>query len=274
MLNFNRIRTKYHWVQAVSRQIHHGPLSRGFLWLNGITNLATDPLGLGLPLRIPIALKGQRFSWPFKHILDYGLAYELWVKPSYAMEHPEPSGVKHIIDIGTNNGMSALYFRSRFPHATIHCVEPNATCARQIHSMSDVIQNVHIHQKAVSNTDSSMEFFVDPKSSVSSSILKRNHRQKAHRVDSIRLSTLLDHLAGASVDILKFDVEGAEHLIFDGSVDYSIIKTLIGELHYDLCDAHAVKNELYRHYSYVYEAELAENRTLLLATSNPEVRFI
>lgn len=207
-------------------------------------------------------------------MLDYGLAFELWVNPSYAFENPSPSEVRHIIDIGTNNGMSALYFRSMFPNATIHCVEPNAKCAAQINGLSDVIGNIFVHQKVVADSDETKEFFVDPKSSVSSSVIRRNLRQQSHRIDSIRLDTLIDSLHGAHVDILKFDIEGSESLVFSKGVDFRRIKTIVGELHYDLCDASAIKTLFAENYDFVYEIDLAENRSLILATSDPEVRFI
>jgi FkbM family methyltransferase len=223
---------------------------------------------------VPIVLNGKRFAWPFRSMLDYGLAYELWVHPSYAIEHPNPGEVMHIVDIGTNNGMSALYFRSRFPNAAIHCVEPNARCAAQISEMSDVIQNIQVHQKVVADCDETKEFFIDPSSSVSSSIFRRNQRQQSHCIDSVCLGTLLNGVQGQTVDILKFDIEGSESLVFTKDVDFSRINTLVGELHYDLCDAGAIRKQFADNYEFVYEIDLAENRSLVLATSDPEVRFI
>jgi len=239
-----------------------------------MANLITDPLGMNVAYRMPIKLNGKRYYWPFKNILDYGLAFELWVNPSYAFDNPSPSKVRHIIDIGTNNGMSALYFRSMFPNATIHCVEPNAKCAAQINELSDVIGNIFVHEKVVTDCDKTKDFFIDPKSSVSSSVIRRNNRQQTHRIDSVRLDTLIDSLHGAHVDILKFDIEGSESLVFSRDVNFRRIKTIVGELHYDLCDAGSIKTLFAENYDFVYEIDLAENRTLILATSDPEVRFI
>ncbi len=274
MPNLSRIRTKYGWVRSVANCIQAGALSRQFLMLNGVANLVTDPVGLRLPYRVPIVLNGKRYYWPFRSILDYGLAFELWVNPSYAIDHPRPDDLMHIVDIGTNNGMSALYFRSRFPNAAIHCVEPNATCAAQIGRMSDVIQNVWIHQKVVADCDETKEFFIDPTSSVSSSVLRRHRRQQSHHIPSVRLDTLLDGLKGGHVDLLKFDIEGSESLVFGNGVDFSRIKSIVGELHYDLCNAGAIKAQFVENYEFVYEIDLAENRSLVLATNDPEVRFI
>lgn len=274
MPKLSRIRTKYRWVRSVANSINTSVLSRQFLMLNGIANLVADPVGLNVPYRVPIMLNGKRYHWPFKNILDYGLAFELWVNPSYAIEHPSSTQVRHIIDIGTNNGMSALYFRSKFPNATIHCVEPNGRCVTQIHELSDIIGNIVIHQKVVSDHNDNREFFIDPTSSVTSSVLRRNRRQQSHYIDSIRLDTLIDSLQGDLVDILKFDVEGSESLVFTDGVDFGRIKTLVGELHYDLCDAGVIKAQFAENYAFVYEIDLAENRSLVLATSDPKVRFI
>jgi len=274
MLKLSRIRTKYGWVRSVADTLHANVWSRQFLMLNGIANLITDPVGLNMPYRVPIVLNGKKYNWPFRSMLDYGLALELWVNPSYAIDHPMPTNVRHIIDTGTNNGMSALYFRSRFPHATIHCVEPNATCVAQINELSSVIGNICVHQKVVADCDETKEFFIDPTSSVSSSILRRNRRQQSHHIDSIRLGTLLDGIQEEHVDILKFDIEGSESFVFSKDVDFGRIKTLVGELHYDLCDAGAIKALFEENYAFVYEIELAENRSLVLATSDPDIRFI
>lgn len=206
-------------------------------------------------------------------MLDYGLAYELWVQPSYAMHHPRPDEVLHILDIGANNGMSALYFRSQFPHATIHCVEPNDACVNQILELTHVINNVNVHQKVLADCDHGKEFYIDPKSSVSSSLIRRNNRQEPRCIESVSLNTLLGALETDCVDILKFDIEGSESLVFSDDVDLGRVKTVIGELHYDLCDAGNIKRKLSECYDHVFEVELAQHRTLILATSEPEIQF-
>jgi FkbM family methyltransferase len=274
MPNLNRIRTKYGWVRAVANRIGAGAFSRLFLMFNGIANLLTDPVGLNVSYQVPIVLNGRRYKWPFINILDYGLAYELWVNPSYAIDHPRPSSVRNIIDIGTNNGMSALYFRSRFPDATIHCVEPNPACVAHIHRQSDVIENICVHQKVMADSNETKEFFIDTTSSVSSSLLRRNRRQQSHQIPSTRLNTLIDNVQGMHADIVKFDIEGSEGLVFTDGVDYTRINTLVGELHYDLCDASAIKAQFVANYPYVYELDLAKNRSLVLATTDPDIRFI
>lgn len=273
MPNLNRIRTKFGWVRSVANHIHADWLSRHYLLLNGIVNLAIDPYGLRISYKVPILLNGRRFAWPFRNMLDYGLAYELWVQPSYAIQHPYPDDVRHILDIGANNGMSALYFRSHFPFATIHCVEPNDACVNQIRELTHIIDNVNVHQKVVADCDNGKEFFIDPKSSVSSSLIRRSERQEPRCIESISLNTLLGALEVDYVDILKFDIEGSESLVFSDDVDLGRVKTVIGELHYDLCDAGTIKQKFSDCFDYVYEMDLAENRTLILATNDPEIHF-
>lgn len=273
MPNLSRIRTKFGWVRSVANHIRADWLSRQYLLLNGCANLVLDPYGLKLPYKVPIVLNGRKYAWPFRTMLDYGLAYELWVQPSYAILHPYPDDVRHILDIGANNGMSALYFRSHFPFATIHCVEPNDACVNQIRELTHIIDNVNVHQKVVADCDNGKEFFIDPKSSVSSSLIRRSERQEPRCIESISLNSLLGAVDADYVDILKFDIEGSESLVFSDDVDLGRIKTVIGELHYDLCDVGGIKRKFAECYEHVFEVELAQNRTLILATTEQGIQF-
>lgn len=273
MPNLNRIRTKFGWVRSVANHIHADWLSRHYLLLNGIVNLAIDPYGLRISYKVPILLNGRRYAWPFRNMLDYGLAYELWVHPSYAIHHPNPDDVRHILDIGANNGMSALYFRSHFQKATIHCVEPNSDCVSQIRDLTHIIDNVNVHHKVVADCDQGKEFFFDPKSSVSSSLIRRSARQQPQCIESVCLNTLMNAMDVDYIDILKFDIEGSESLVFSDEADLSRIRTMIGELHYDLCDAGTIKRKFSDCFEHVHEVDLAENRTLILATNDLSIRF-
>jgi hypothetical protein len=117
----------------------------------------------------------------------------------------------------------------------------------------------------VSDREGKTKFYACADSSMSSSMFKRSELESCSEinVETKSLDTLFSELSINKVDLLKFDVEGAEFNIFKNSKKLNSISTLIGELHLDLINK--TKNEfleIFNNFDVKIE-ELSINRNIL-----------
>jgi len=142
-----------------------------------------------------------------------------------------------IIDCGSNIGMSVTFFKSIFPEAEIIAFEPNHeafTCLTQ-NIEGNNFSSVSANNKALSNTEGTIEFYTDgnePGSPVASTLEERLSNQKIE-VSATRLSNYINK----DVDFLKMDIEGAEvcvlkELIANNKAHY--IKQMVIEYHHHI----------------------------------------
>jgi FkbM family methyltransferase len=113
----------------------------------------------------------------------------------------------HIIDCGSNIGLSVLYFKYLYPNAKIIAFEPDPEIFNILESNLRAFgyQGITLHQKAVWNCDNVMPFFSE--GSVGGRLSNQiDDGQKLIKVSTVRLKDYLeDH-----IDFLKIDIEGAE----------------------------------------------------------------
>ena len=118
-----------------------------------------------------------------------------------------------IIDCGSNIGISILYFKTRYPQATIVAFEPNPDQFDVLKNnvVSNELNDVQLHQLAVSDEIGTLEFFINETSpgSLNMGLVKRGDEIPTINVSSTVLS---QHLPD-SVDLLKLDIEGAEESV-------------------------------------------------------------
>jgi FkbM family methyltransferase len=141
----------------------------------------------------------QAFSLLFK---DVFLTHDYFFNS--ASERP------HIIDCGSNIGMSVLYFKLIYPQANIVAFEPDpqAFACLEENVRANQFADVRLMQNAVTCDDGPLTFYYDqdnPGSPHMSTLAER--MPKAQRtVMGVRLSSFIDR----EVDFLKMDIEGAE----------------------------------------------------------------
>ncbi len=131
--------------------------------------------------------------------------------------------VSSVLDIGANLGFFALAARRRFPHARIHCYEPNP----------DLEPNLSAHCTAVG-----ADYFL---SAVGAAAGRVNLDVRGNSLHSVSLqspdgSTAQVAFAEAvarlgTVDVLKLDCEGAEWDIFNDQRPWANVRHLTMEYH-------------------------------------------
>lgn len=134
------------------------------------------------------------------------------------------------IDCGANlGGVTAVLARGG---AEVHAFEPNPDAFAILSERTRGMANVHLHQKAVLDRDTTMRLFLHlnygrnpERFSAGSSLIaeKRNVDERAGiEVAVIDLPAFIAAL-GRPVKLLKIDVEGAEYAILDALIDRGLI---------------------------------------------------
>lgn len=164
---------------------------------------------------------------------DLAVFREVFLEREYGLSLKE--GLPYVIvDLGSNVGFSVARFALQFPKATIIACEPDPKTFEKLRRNTAGCKNVKVRNLAIASTDGKISFFSHPESSMSSSIIQRVSGQRPILVDAKSLNTLLKEEGVDIVDLLKFDIEGAEYEAFKGFQGLKNVKRLIGEVHPDL----------------------------------------
>ncbi len=267
----SRLVHKLYQISLVSARLGSGVKSTTQLFFWGSFKAVLDSPRISPRNPILIQFRDKQYFYHFRNYSDFGLAYEILIQNSYQLHSEFCEDPKHVVDLGANSGISAIYLNSLFPDATVHCYEPDPHTFSQLQLNTSGISNIFGHQELVSDTKGHIEFLADPKSNVTSSIIRRNSRQVPISVKSRCLYSVLDKI-GAPIDLLKVDIEGSEEIVFRGFDDFGKIKNLIGELHFDLCNAQIVLEKLQQNYENIQIYPMNSDRCYVIA-SNPVDRL-
>jgi FkbM family methyltransferase len=151
----------------------------------------------------------------YSHIL---LLEAIFLDGDYAIE---PRTSPHtIVDLGSNIGLSLLYFRLRFPEAHLIGVEPDPQAFALLQRNAP---GVTLHHAAVGEHDGTATFWSAP-GAVASSLHRTHDAQQPVEVPVRTLDTLVE----AHIDILKLVVEGSEFAALSG--DLRRIDAITGEI--------------------------------------------
>ena len=135
-----------------------------------------------------------------------------------------------IVDLGAHIGIATLKFAAAFPKATIHCYEPDPENFSLLRLCTRGLSNAVLHQDAVGTTNGKAEFYVNRDRHTASSLRAskgREYQKIECRVKS--LDSILDEV-GTQVDLIKFDIEGAEDEVFSHSRRVHDVKYIVGEM--------------------------------------------
>ncbi len=187
-------------------------------------------LNFFLPLSFPLISGDKGVTLKINNLYDLAVLEEIFFEQDYEFDYlPLP---KKIVDIGANIGVSALYFSLRFPEAEVHCVEVNPMIVHRLLSNTRALPQIRVYPIAIAEKDGMVRLNVDGSRHASSSLVLRDHLSHSVQVPAWSYSTLVIH-TGDAIDLLKFDVEGAETFIFQDA-DLSKVREMVGEVHLDL----------------------------------------
>lgn len=230
---------------------------------------------LGMAARFPL---GERVrSFPLRsrggaglrchlrwHASDLHVLREVFASRAYALPpRALPTEVKTVVDLGSNIGLSSLYFSMVFPAARVVCVEPVADSVEilRINAERNGL-DWRIEEAAIAAREGTTTLYPNgwwASSSTTPAVAKARealaHRPEhalrlEHRqVRTLPVSVLLDRHGCRNVDVMKIDVEGAEEEIFlKGDVSWlDRVGVLLLDLHAKYVPADAVVAVLREH---------------------------
>jgi FkbM family methyltransferase len=137
-----------------------------------------------------------------------------------------------VVDVGANIGLWVEYIKNISNPKKIYAIEPNKK-ALEILKESFSNTNIEIVDKALSNIDGELEFFIDEENSTISSASQYGSLNNSYKVNSISFKTFIELYNIEKIDLLKVDIETGEYPLFDSldSSDFEKIENLLIEYH-------------------------------------------
>ncbi len=205
----------------------------------------------GNPLNVSFR-KSQSDLYILREIFLYGIydfPYDRFCK-----------NIRVIVDLGSNAGISAAFFHSRFPEARIICVEPIEENVKMIRkNMEKQNAKWEIEHAAISDKDEEIEFFASEWWSSGTAIKNIDDQRKSmknrlekklalpnFKIPGITVQKLIDKHRLASIDILKIDIEGMEEkLLLSPNCQWlDKVRLIIIEIHEKYIDGKKIRESL------------------------------
>jgi FkbM family methyltransferase len=164
---------------------------------------------------------------------------EIFVRGEYFFATVEERPL--VIDCGANIGLATLFFKWLHPRCAVHAFEPDPVtfAALKENVEQNGLADVHLHNVALCDTNSAVEFYVPTvgSGSLMMSLLPGRMPEAETRRIVVEGRTLSSYLEGREVDFLKMDIEGAEspvlrELARAGSLRR--VKEMVVEYHHNL----------------------------------------
>lgn len=156
----------------------------------------------------------------------------------YSMFNCEIENIRNFVDVGSCYGMAAISFIER--GIKTYLIEADVNNVSILNKMWDKNSKIKIVDKAITNSDGTVDFWITPgDGSVVSSLYEidanGNSIQRTKvTVDSITPNTLISSFVEEDfIDLMKVDIEGAEYDFFETITDDNLkkVKRLIIEFH-------------------------------------------
>ena len=160
---------------------------------------------------ISVSLKGgEKLCLRRLPSTDSGIAWEVFAQNIYQGPHPpQPDAIKQIVDLGSNTGISVVYWAWRYPAAKIDAFEPHPVHLAMLDAhlkLNRIGSRVAVHPVAVGTL---------------AGAARLTDEQGSSRIEnsttsgfSVRIVDFFETIGRKRIDLLKIDIEGAEYDIF------------------------------------------------------------
>ncbi len=160
---------------------------------------------------------------------------EIMIRQEYKVVALEMKEVRHIIDAGANIGLVSLFYSAVYKDAVIHAYEPNPELFPRLRAQVAQCPRIVPHELALGGGGGKVQFYVNPEKSIASSLTRRPDMPLVpYEVTVAGLDEVVKDAQMEQIDILQFDIEGAEYDMLAHSTAASKSRVLIGEIHEDL----------------------------------------
>lgn len=231
MSYFKRLNSLVYVMRVIVRDYGRG--SKVLLWFKLIMTVLLPrlPRGMRTPQRLDLAQDGKPFSVWMEDRTGLAAFEEVFIRGEYAVDIPPPHT---IVDAGANIGVASVYFCLRYPSARVYAVEPNPDVLETLKRNLKAFPHASVHQCAFTDKDGTIELHVHPTSSIASSLSARTKGEHIVSVPSRTFDTFRSEQGIDTVDLCKFDIEGAEDKMLRSIKDRKVASCYVGEIHPDL----------------------------------------
>jgi FkbM family methyltransferase len=189
---------------------------------------------------------------------DYNTYCEVFEEEYYLSDMIKPCSGDIVVDIGSNIGISSLYFQQFNPEKII-CVEPGFMdiCMDNLSKFD----NVEFVEKAIYYKDGTSTFNKLKSSAASHLIENDSLTETSINVETININTLINNYNLEKIDYLKVDCEGGEKHLFETINDHYLhnnIRNIVVEYH-----SKEIKDILLNKINLTLEKENGENIGML-----------
>jgi FkbM family methyltransferase len=157
---------------------------------------------------------------------------EVFVNGEYDLPPISPSV---ILDVGSNVGLSVLYFHDRYPEAKIIAVEPARRGFARLERNVGDLPNVHLIRAAAVGADGPVKLHSGWQS-WASSLFAADDMYEVEEVEGRTLDGILAAYGEERADVIKLDIEGAEPEVLVGSATVQNAECVVFEFHQEHCD--------------------------------------
>jgi len=185
------------------------------------------------PFKLEIRHRDGVSSVIVRDMADITTVAAIFAEDEYASDISRDK-VKTILDLGSNIGVSVAYFRMRYSDAHIYAVEADPGNFRRLEENCRDMVGVTLIHVAIGDKTGPIKFHSN-ESSVSGSLYQREGDRNTNIIDGFTIDDLVESYRIGLIDILKFDIEGAEFDAFPAS-PRTLRETRIamGEVHPDI----------------------------------------
>lgn len=221
-------RTLYEYWQIAGALTSGGLGPHTFLWIHLLSVPLRKKLYGRKPIKLTFFFNGTSFVFLIRDGADIAVLREIFVDREYALRTgPAP---RTIVDIGGHIGCAAAFFACTYPNASITVYEADPDNVALLKENMRQFPQVTSVGAAVAGAPGEVTLFRHAQSSISSSLKSRGEKGVGIQVPAVSL----DDVLRTAVDLLKFDIEGAEYDLFAASTRVPQCPLYIGEVHYDL----------------------------------------
>lgn len=190
-----------------------------FTLLNACRKLGLKGINLFLQIVTPgsgvATIKLKNYPFPVyirKNTSDERTFFEIFCSRSYEINYGLMPEV--IIDCGANVGYASVFFKTKYPEATIIAIEPELSNFKMLQQNTKQCQNVHLLNCGVWNRATNLEI-VDTGEGNWAFETKEVEYENEKTVKAISINDIMERFNLQKIDILKIDIEGAEKEMFE-----------------------------------------------------------
>lgn len=148
-----------------------------------------------------------------------------------------PSSAEVVLDLGCNIGAASVWFKRRYPEARVISVEADPRIAEIARRNTQRLPGIEVENYAVAGETGTSTFSRQPGASWASGLPGATWASgldgggETITVPALSLLAMRDRFDVAQVDVLKIDVEGAEHDAFGDPSALQGVEVIVGEFH-------------------------------------------